>query len=79
MSGSCPMIFAWDGRKFEFISDVLGVAPLGASSGDGDYFPVNDNEYVADPERSCCGHTMDATRFASPRNCTKSPTSIRCG
>jgi hypothetical protein len=49
MSGSCPMIFAWDGRKFEFISDVLGVAPLGASSGDGDYFPVNDKEYVQIP------------------------------
>jgi len=49
MSGSCPMVFAWDGRKFEFISDVLGVAPLGASSGDGDYFPVNDAEYVQIP------------------------------
>jgi tetratricopeptide (TPR) repeat protein len=49
MSGSCPMIFAWDGRKFEFIADVLGVAPLGASSGDGDYFPVNDKEYVQIP------------------------------
>jgi tetratricopeptide (TPR) repeat protein len=49
LSGSCPMIFAWNGRKFEFIADVLGVAPLGASSGDGDYFPVSSHEYVSIP------------------------------
>ncbi len=46
LSGSCPMIFTWDGRKFQFITDVLGVAPLGASSGDGKYFPVDHDEYV---------------------------------
>jgi len=49
LSGSCPMIFAWDGRKFEFIADVLGVAPLGASSGDGGTFPVSSHEYVTIP------------------------------
>ena len=35
LSGSCPMIFTWNGERFQFITDVLGVAPLGASSGDG--------------------------------------------
>lgn len=49
LSGSCPMIFAWNGRGFEFITDVLGVAPLGASSGDGTYFPVDHDEYVQIP------------------------------
>jgi hypothetical protein len=49
LSGSCPMIFAWDGRAFQFITDVLGVAPLGASSGDGNYFPVNHVEYIRIP------------------------------
>ena len=29
------MIFTWNGSEFQFITDVLGVAPLGASSGDG--------------------------------------------
>ncbi len=38
LSGSCPMIFTWNGEKYEFITDVLGVAPLGASSGDGSLF-----------------------------------------
>jgi Flp pilus assembly protein TadD len=49
LSGSCPMIFTWDGKNFQFISDVLGVAPLGASSGDGTYFPVDHTEYVQIP------------------------------
>jgi len=46
LSGSCPMIFTWNGREFEFITDVLGVAPLGASAGDGTYFPVDHDEFV---------------------------------
>ena len=49
LSGSCPMIFTWDGERFSFITDVLGVAPLGASSGDGQFFPVDHREYVSIP------------------------------
>jgi len=49
LSGSCPMIFTWNGSRFEFITDVLGVAPLGASSGDGQYFPVDHTEWVSVP------------------------------
>ncbi len=49
LSGSCPMIFTWNGENFKFLTDVLGVAPLGASSGDGTYFPVDHDEYVQIP------------------------------
>jgi len=49
LSGSCPMIFTWNGREFQFITDVLGVAPLGASSGDGQYFPVDHQEFIQIP------------------------------
>lgn len=49
LSGSCPMIFTWDGARFRFVTDVLGVAPLGASSGDGHYFPVDHDEYIQIP------------------------------
>jgi hypothetical protein len=49
LSGSCPMIFTWDGDEYRFITDVLGVAPLGASSGDGNYFPVDHDEYIQIP------------------------------
>ena len=46
LSGSCPMVFTWNGREFEYISEVLGVAPLGASLARGVYFPVDHDEYV---------------------------------
>jgi tetratricopeptide (TPR) repeat protein len=49
LAGSCPMIFTWNGQRFQFVTDVLGVAPLGASSGDGQYFPVDHDEYVSIP------------------------------
>src|SRR4029079_9891999 len=49
LSGSCPMIFTWDGTRFRFLTDVLGVAPLGASAGDGEYFPVDHDESVQVP------------------------------
>jgi tetratricopeptide (TPR) repeat protein len=49
LSGSCPMIWTWNGREFAFLTDVLGIAPLGASSGDGSYFPVDHDEYVQLP------------------------------
>ena len=46
LSGSCPMVFTWNGREFEYISEVLGVAPLGASLARGTYFPVDHTEFV---------------------------------
>ncbi|NDJ10086.1 MAG: hypothetical protein EBY17_02700 [Acidobacteriia bacterium] len=49
LSGSCPMIFTWNGAGFTFLTDVLGVAPLGATSGDGQYFPTDHDEYVQIP------------------------------
>jgi tetratricopeptide (TPR) repeat protein len=52
LSGSCPMIFVWNGGKFDFVTDVLGVAPLGASLGDGRYFPVDHTEWVSIPGSS---------------------------
>jgi tetratricopeptide (TPR) repeat protein len=52
LSGSCPMIWTWNGHEFEFITDVLGVAPLGASDGEGTYFPVDHDEFVWIPGKS---------------------------
>ena len=60
LSGSCPMIWTWDGKGFRFITDVLGVAPLGAMSGDGSFFPVDHDEYIQIPgealQRNAEGH-----------------------
>ena len=47
LSGSCPMVYAWNGGEMEFVADVLGVAPLGAAAGDGVYFDVDHDEYLA--------------------------------
>src|SRR5260370_58256 len=49
LSGSCPMIWTWNGSEIQLITDVLGVAPLGASDGEGTYFPVDHDEYVQIP------------------------------
>ncbi len=46
LSGSCPMVYTWNGEEFEFISEVLGVAPLGAGAGGGQFFSVDHDEYV---------------------------------
>jgi Tfp pilus assembly protein PilF len=49
LSGSCPIIWTWDGDGFRYITDVLGVAPLGAAAGDGKYFETDHDEYVFIP------------------------------
>ncbi len=30
-TGSCPFLYAWDGKRFRFVTDVLGNSPLGLS------------------------------------------------
>ncbi|MEP7367374.1 MAG: hypothetical protein ABI972_29290, partial [Acidobacteriota bacterium] len=50
LSGSCPTIWTWDGREFRYITDVLGVAPLGAAAGDGQFFPTDHEESIVLPE-----------------------------
>lgn len=52
LSGSCPMIWTWDGRGFRFITDVLGVSPLGVQIGEGKFFPADHDEYVLLPPGS---------------------------
>jgi Flp pilus assembly protein TadD len=42
-TGSCPYLYAWDGKGFRFVTDILGSSPLG--------LPVSHTRYVeADPE-----------------------------
>jgi len=42
-TGSCPYLYAWDGHRFRFVTDILGSSPLG--------LPVSETRYVeADPE-----------------------------
>lgn len=50
LSGSCPQVWAWNGREFDYVTDVLGVAPLGAADGEGSYFPTDSLEHILLPE-----------------------------
>jgi len=34
---SCPVLFAWDGERYAFVSDVLGVGGIGFAVGPGEY------------------------------------------
>jgi len=60
-TGSCPFLFAWDGRGYRFVTDLLGNSPVGLSLkrdvmlpadpdefvwiGDADSFPPRDGHY----------------------------------
>lgn len=49
---SCPVVFAWNGEKYEFVSDVLGVAALGYFASPGVTTPVRSMERLLLPESS---------------------------
>ncbi|HUR28725.1 MAG TPA: FG-GAP-like repeat-containing protein, partial [Planctomycetota bacterium] len=44
--GSCPFLYAWNGKTFEFVSDVLGVTPLGLPMAPGMLVPPDHDEFV---------------------------------
>ncbi|MCP5022501.1 MAG: CRTAC1 family protein, partial [bacterium] len=44
--GSCPFLYSWNGEECEFISDVLGITPLGLPMGPGMLVPPDHDEYV---------------------------------
>jgi tetratricopeptide (TPR) repeat protein len=51
--GSCPYLYAWDGERFRFVTDILGNAPLGLPVADGCYVEADTTEitWVGDEAR----------------------------
>jgi tetratricopeptide (TPR) repeat protein len=50
-TSSCPVIFAWDGTKFAFVTDCLGVGGIGFATGKpGEYVEPRPWENVLVPE-----------------------------
>ncbi len=43
---SCPFLYTWDGSNYEFVSDVLGITPLGLPMEPGLLVPPDHDEYV---------------------------------
>ncbi len=44
--GSCPFLYTWNGTTYAFISDVLGITPLGLPMAPGMLVPPDHDEYV---------------------------------
>ena len=44
--GSCPYLYAWDGKGFRFITDFLGASPLGLPIATGRYIEADPEELV---------------------------------
>jgi tetratricopeptide (TPR) repeat protein len=44
--GSCPFLYTWNGERYEFVSDVLGITPLGLPMAPGRLVPPDHDEYV---------------------------------
>lgn len=54
-TGSCPYLYAWDGKRFRFVTDLLGASPLG--------LPVAERRFIdADPDELV--RIGDETSFA---------------
>ncbi len=47
---SCPVLFAWDGQRFGFVTDLLGVGGVGYAIGPGQYAEPRPWEYLLLPE-----------------------------
>ncbi len=44
--GSCPFLYTWNGQRYVFVSDVLGITPLGLPIAPGMLVPPDHDEYV---------------------------------
>jgi Tfp pilus assembly protein PilF len=45
-TGSCPFLYAWDGARFRFVTDLLGNSPLGLSLTRDAVLPADPDEIV---------------------------------
>ena len=49
LEGSCPFLYVHDGERFRFVTDLLGVSPLGLQLAPGVFAPADADEYLALP------------------------------
>ncbi|HYT61368.1 MAG TPA: FG-GAP-like repeat-containing protein, partial [Haliangiales bacterium] len=45
-TGSCPYLYAWDGERFRFVTDILGAAPAGLRLTDSRFIDADEDELV---------------------------------
>ncbi|HEV2423755.1 MAG TPA: FG-GAP-like repeat-containing protein [Terriglobia bacterium] len=46
LASSCPFLYAWNGRRYVFLSDIMGVAPIGELAPDGTRIRPNPDQVV---------------------------------
>jgi len=46
LASSCPFVYVWNGRRYVFLSDIMGVAPLGELAPDGTRVRPNPDQVV---------------------------------
>ncbi len=50
LASSCPFLYVWNGHRFVYVTDVLGVGPLGELAPDGTRVKPNPEEFVRLPD-----------------------------
>jgi hypothetical protein len=45
-AGSCPYLYAWDGKEFRFVTDMLGASPLGLPVAEGRFIEADPEEFL---------------------------------
>ena len=45
-TGSCPYLYAWDGKRFRFVTDLLGASPAGLHLSEDRFIEANEDEFV---------------------------------
>lgn len=50
LEGSCPFLYVHDGERFRFVTDLLGVSPLGLQLAPGVFAPADPDEYLRLPD-----------------------------
>jgi len=64
---SCPVLFAWNGRKFQFVGDFSGVGGLGYFLAPGEYtMPQVEDHVKIEPEQLAVRDGVYELRLAEP-------------
>ena len=45
-TGSCPYLYAWDGQRFRFVTDILSASPAGLRLTDDRFIDADNDEFV---------------------------------
>jgi hypothetical protein len=49
LKGSCPFLYAWDGERMAFVTDLLWGAPIGLPYAPGQFIPADPSELIQIP------------------------------